>query len=125
MKNAIKGIGFMCLLLVGTFFVNAQSSLPVSKGVQRYANKAAFTEESQKSNIEAKSVEFPAVAISKGIVFPTNVETAGNIESKGYPTWAISKGVARQNAERKQDKAGSQDYRPLDISKDENQISKK
>ena len=25
---------------------------------------------------------------------------AGNIESKGYPTWAISKGVARENQKR-------------------------
>jgi hypothetical protein len=128
MKNAVKGIGFVCLLLAGTFFVNAQStnsSLQVSKGVQRYANKSAFDEENQKSNIQAKSVEFPAIAISKGIVFPTNVETAGNIESKGYPTWAISKGVARQNEERTKEKAGSQEYPGMDISKDENQISKR
>ena len=125
MKNAIKGIGFICLVLAGTFFVNAQSSLPVSKGVQRYANKGTFDEESQKSNIQAKSVEFPSIAISKGIVFPANVETTGNIESKGYPSWAISKGVARQNEQRTHEKAGSQEYPDMDISKDENQISKR
>ena len=109
MKNAIKGIAFMCLLLVGTFFANAQTknvSLPVSKGVQQYANKSAFTEEGKKSNIQAKSVEFPAVVISKGIVCPTDVVVAGNIESKGYPTWAISKGVARQNEKIRQEKTG-------------------
>jgi len=125
MKNVIKGIGFICLFLAGAFFVNAQSTFPVSKGVQRYANKGAFDEETQKSNIQAKSVEFPAIAVSKGVIFPTNVETAGNIESRGYPTWAISKGVARQNEEHNQKKAGSLDYSPMDISKDENQISKR
>ena len=128
MKNAVKGVGFMCLLLAGTFFVNAQSttsSFPVSKSVQRYANKDAFNEEIQKSNIQAKSVEFPAIVISKGIVRPTSVETVGNIESKGYPTWAISKGVARQNQERIQEKSGSQEYPEMKISKDEDQISKR
>ena len=125
MKNVIKGIGFVYIFLAGAFFVNAQSTFPVSKGVQRYANKGAFDEDPQKSNIQAKSVEFPAIVVSKGVVFPTNVETAGNIESKGYPTWAISKGVARQNEERNQEKAGLQEYRPMELSKDENQISKR
>ena len=128
MKNAVKGISFMCLLLVGTFFANAQTknaSLPVSKGVQQYANKSAFNEEAKKSHIQAKSVDFPAVAISKGIVRPTDVVVAGNIESKGYPTWAISKGVARQNEERLQEKTGTQEYPGMDIPRDENQISKR
>jgi hypothetical protein len=128
MKNTVKGISFMCLLLVGTFVANAQTkntSLPVSKGVQQYANKSAFTEEGKKSHIEAKSIDFPAVVISKGIVRPGDVVVAGNIESKGYPTWAISKGVARQNEEKLQEKTGTQEYPGMDISKDENQISKR
>ena len=70
--------------------------------------KAQFEDEkAKKSHIQAKSVEFPAIVISKGIVRPTSVVTAGNIESKGYPTWAISKGVARQNQERIQEKTGT------------------
>lgn len=117
----------MCLFLMGTFFVNAQNaSVPVSKGVQRYANKTAFEDENaKKSHIQAKSVEFPAIVISKGVFRPTNVETMGNIESTGYPTWAITKGVARQSQERIQEKSGSQEYPEMNISKDENQISKR
>jgi hypothetical protein len=123
MKNVIKGIGVICLLLIGTVFVNAQS-VPVSKGVQRYANKSAFSEESKKSHIEAKSVDFPAIVVSKGVVSPGSVVLAGNIESKGYPTWAISKGVARQNEERIKEKAESQEQPGMDLPK-ENQISKR
>lgn len=125
MNNTAKGISIMCLLLAGTFFANAQSSLPVSKGVQQYANKNAFNEEGQKSHIQAKSVEFPAVVISKGIFRPTDVVVAGNIESRGYPTWAISKGVARQNEERLQKNKGPQEYPGMDVPKEEVQISKR
>lgn len=128
MKKGLVGISLMCLFSVGTFFANAQvknPSLTVSKGVQQYANKSAFDEKGKKSHIQARSVEFPAIVISKGIVRPTSVETVGNIESKGYPTWAISKGVARQNQERIQEKSGSQEYPEMKISKDEDQISKR
>ncbi|HEX6226426.1 MAG TPA: hypothetical protein VFZ52_18530 [Chryseolinea sp.] len=127
MKNAIKGISLMGLLLAGAFVVNAQSgnSLTVSKGVQKYANKSAFSEESKKSNIQAKSVEFPAIAVSKGVVGSSNVETVGNIESKGYPTWAISKDVARKNQERTLERDGSQEAPSLDVTRDQNQISKR
>ena len=53
MKKGIKGIGLMCLLLVGAFVANAQSSntaWPVSKGVQRYANKSTVEDEERKNN---------------------------------------------------------------------------
>ncbi len=117
----------MCLLLAGTFFANAQAkntSLPVSKGVQQYANKSAFNEEAKKSHIQAKSVDFPAVVISKGIVRPTDVLVAGNIESKGYPTWAISKGVARENQKRNSEKAVPQEQPDMNLS-NENQVSRR
>ena len=104
MKKEIKGIGLLCLLLIGAFVANAQSnntSWPVSKGVQRYANKSSVEDENaKKSHIQAKSVEFLPIVVSKGLVRPTSVTTVGNIESKGYPTWAISKDVARENQKR-------------------------
>lgn len=103
MKKGIITLGLSGLFLVGAVVVNAQSnnSLVVSKGVQQYANKKAFEDESAKSShIQAKTVAFPAIVLSKGITRPESVQAQGNIESKGYPTWAISKGVARQNQER-------------------------
>ena len=127
MKNAVKGISFMCLLLIGTFVANAQAkntSLPVSKGVQQYANKSAFSEEAKKSHIQAKTVDFPAVVISKGITPSTNAVVAGNMESKGYPTWAISKGVAQENQKRNSEKAVPQGQPDFNLS-NEQQVSKR
>lgn len=100
-KQIIKGIGLVCLLMTAAIFVNAQSgnsSLVVSKDVQRVANKKAF--ENNESNIQARSLAFPAIVISKGIARAPQAQTQGNVVSKGYPTWAISKGVARQNQQR-------------------------
>lgn len=91
----------MSMFLMGAVSANAQSSTAwVSKDVQRVANKKAFeNEEIKKSHIQASTVSFPAIVISKGIVRPTDTYAQGNIISKGYPTWAISKGVARKNQE--------------------------
>ena len=101
MRKQLKGIGVMFMLLMATIAVSAQSgpSSIVSKDVQRVANKKAFENE-DKSNIQAQSVPFPAIVVSKGVVGSTDALSEGNITSKGYPTWAISKGVARQNHER-------------------------
>ena len=98
----------MCLTLFAamamTVSVMAQSvtsPLIVSKGVQQVANKNSFdNDDLRKSNIQAFSQPFPAPVISKGINRSIDAGSQGNIVSKGYPTWAISKGVARQNQER-------------------------
>lgn len=99
MKNHIKSITLLGLMFMASAALNAQSI--VSKDVQRVANKKAFeSEEFTKSNIQAVSQPFSAMVISKGIVSSTDTAPQGNIVSKGYPTWAISKGVARKNQER-------------------------
>jgi len=129
MKKGIIVIGLLCLLTIGAFVANAQSSnssLPVSKGVQRYANKSSVEDENaKKSHIQAKSVEFLPIVVAKGIARPSSVATVGNIESKGYPTWAISKGVARENQKRNSEKVVPQEQQDMDISKDEHQVSKR
>jgi hypothetical protein len=102
MRKQLKGIVVMCMLLMAAIVVSAQSgpSSIVSKDVQRVANKKAFeNEDLNKSNIQAQSIPFPAIVVSKGVVGSTDAQSQGNITSKGYPTWAISKGVARQNQE--------------------------
>jgi hypothetical protein len=133
MKNGIKGIGLLCLLLmlclllIGVFVANAQSnnSWPVSKGVQRYANKSSVeSENAKKSHIQAQSVEFLPIVVSKGPVRPTSVTTVGNIESKGYPTWAISKDVARENQKRNSENNVPQEQPEINVSK-EHQVSKR
>lgn len=104
MKNLVGCIAIAGVMVMASITVNAQSvnsSLVVSKDVQRVANKKAFeNKDLTNSNIQAMSQPFPAIVISKGIVRPAESEQQGNIVSKGYPTWAISKGVARQNQER-------------------------
>jgi hypothetical protein len=103
----LKVLGLLSLLLTASIAVSAQSgnsAFAVSKDVQRVANQNAFdNQELKKSNIEAVSLAFPAIVISKGIVRETQSETSGNVASKGYPTWTISKGVARHNYERRSD----------------------
>lgn len=104
MKNLIKSIAVVGFLFGASTALNAQSvnsPLVVSKGVQQVANKKAFEDNDlKKSNILAYSQPFPATVISKGIFRSTGTESQGNIVSKGYPTWAISKGIARQNQEK-------------------------
>jgi hypothetical protein len=76
--------------------VNAQ--VYVSKGVQKYANKSAY--ETTEKNTQLRSVETPSVAVSKGVhqigESTTEIEK-GNIISKGYPYWTITKGVSHQH----------------------------
>jgi hypothetical protein len=123
------GIGIMSLFLLSSVLVQAQNgntSLVVSKGVQQVSNKKAFEEEKKaKPSIEAKSVEFPVIVMSKGVAQTNGLRAEGNVASKGYPAWAISKGVARQNMENFRNKADGKEYPSEGITKDENQISKK
>ena len=107
----------MCVAFVASMLmsvaVKAQSvtsPLIVSKGVQQIANKNSFqNEDLKRSNVQAFSQPFPAPVISKGIVRSTDPGSQGNVVSKGYPTWAISKGVARQNQERIQNTPAQKD----------------
>lgn len=89
------------LLLVGLFSfaaVVANAQIHVSKGVQKYANKSAY--ETAQKQTSLRSVETPSVAMSKGVhqIGGANVEPSkGNIISKGYPYWTLSKGVGLQH----------------------------
>lgn len=89
------------LFLVGLFSfaaVVANAQIQVSKGVQKYANKSAY--ETPQKQISLRSVETPSIAMSKGVhqIGGTNVESSkGNIISKGYPYWTLSKGVGIQH----------------------------
>ncbi|HEX5167606.1 MAG TPA: hypothetical protein VFW11_00430 [Cyclobacteriaceae bacterium] len=86
------------LLLVGLFSfaaVVANAQIYVSKGVQKYANKTAY-ESSQNEQTKLRSVETPAIALSKGVhkIGDEGENTSkGNIVSKGYPYWTIAKGI--------------------------------
>ena len=121
-----KGIGLITLFVLGAFIVNAQNSLTVSKGVQHVANKKAFEDEkARKSQLQANSVEFPAIVVSKGVASTSENQSAGNIESTGYPAVAVSKGVARQSLEKSQKKTQKGEQPGREFSNDRNEISRK
>jgi hypothetical protein len=104
MKNGLK-LGLLGLFLAGAFVVNAQTnnSHPwISKDVQKIANKKMLNDVDYKaSHIEATTVGYPAVAMSKGVhkvSASSEISTSatkGNMISKGYPYWTVSKGVQR------------------------------
>lgn len=94
-----KTIAIVSLVAMSVSFANAQTgndpAWPVSKDVQRVVNKKALNDPNQrKSHIRAKSTDASWV-VSKGVHRGGReaVYAKGNVESKGYPTWAISKGV--------------------------------
>lgn len=121
-------LSIMSIILLTSVLVNAQTgntSLTVSKGVQHVANKKAFEDEkNQKNSLEARSLSFPAIVVSKGVVQQDEV-VAGNVQSKGYPAWSISKGVARQNLEQNQKDAESNEPPSEGIIKEGRDISKR
>ena len=124
-KNVVTLIG---LLLTGAIFANAQSGTDwmVSKGVQRVANKKTFeAERSRNAHIEAKTIAFPSIVVSKVIARTDETPALGNVESKGYPTWAISKGVARKNQEMDRRNTDAIDVPNKELSNDAQRISKK
>ena len=99
MKKLFSIIG---LIVLGTIAANAQSttseSYPywtISKGVQQ---------------LQFKNLEYKPAAIvtgnggwtvSKGVhQTNANVAATGRVQTSGRPTWFISKGAARQQAER-------------------------
>lgn len=129
MKIRIKEISLLTVLLLAAILVNAQNGnqpLVVSKGVQLIANKKAFDDENaRKSSIQATSVAFPAIVVSKGVAQSNEQVASGNIESKGYPTWAISKGVARKNQEMDRRNTDVKEFQDKNISNDSQPITKK
>jgi hypothetical protein len=129
MKIQIKEISLLTVLLLTAILVNAQNGnhpLVVSKGVQLIANKKAFDDQNaRKSSIQAKSVAFPAIVVSKGVAQSNEQVADGNVESKGYPTWAISKGVARKNQEMDRRNSDVKEFPNKNISNDSQPITKK
>jgi hypothetical protein len=127
MEKGIKAFGLMTMLVLGgAIIANAQSSLTVSKGVQHVANKKAFEDEkARKSQLQANSVEFPAIVVSKGVAGSSETATVGNMESTGYPAVAVSKGVARQSLQKSQKKAKQADEPGREFTNDGNEISRK
>jgi anti-sigma factor RsiW len=89
------------IIAMGTNFADAQtkSSWIPTKAVQKIANKKLYTSDEVKaSHIEAKSAAIPAQVVSKRVQRVTNRDVSpaeGNVVSKGYPTWTISKPVHR------------------------------
>jgi len=105
-KDQIKKIGLVMLLGCMTVFAQAQTGNPVwttSKDVQKVANKSLFSDQNLKaSHINAESAGFPAVTLSKEITKVNSAnqiqnERKGNVVSKGYPMWTVSKGVHKYN----------------------------
>jgi hypothetical protein len=124
-KNVVTFIG---LFLTGAILANAQSGTDwmVSKGVQHVANKKTFeAEKLRNSHVEAKTVAFPSIVVSKGVARTDETVAEGNIKSKGYPTWAISKGVARKNQEMDRRNTDEKEFPNKNISNDSQPITKK
>lgn len=105
-KRHLKQLGLVMVFGCMAVFAQAQTGTPVwttSKDVQKVANKSLFSDQNLKaSHVNATTVGFPAVAVSKGIVKVNNTnliqtEQKGNVVSKGYPMWTVSKGVHKYN----------------------------
>lgn len=120
--KTIKATGILSLILLGTSMANAQV---VSKGVQQYANKKSIeAEQARRSELQVNSVEFPTIVVSKGVASSTEQIGKGNMTSN-YPTWAVSKGVARRNAAPDQQGMQPKENPGKDISDDTPGISKR
>jgi hypothetical protein len=83
------------LFLFTASLVSAQ--IPVSKSVQKYANKKMFEKEERQRKPSIRTVARPPITISKGVHSRAgDSELAkGNMISTGYPYWALAKGVNR------------------------------
>lgn len=99
-----KGIfSFLTVMGLSVVLTHAQSDNPswtVSKDVQKVANKRLFkSEELRESHINAEAVGYPQHVVSKDVQkrSPAVSEAKGNVVSKGYPYWTLSKGVHRTN----------------------------
>jgi hypothetical protein len=83
------------LFLFTASLVSAQ--IPVSKGVQKYANKKMFEKEERQKKRGIRTVARPQITISKGVHSRAGDGelTKGNMISTGYPYWTLAKGVNR------------------------------
>lgn len=107
MKTTLKII-LVVAFLVSSFMTHAQTDKSredktgwfISKDVQKFSNKNWLK---GKSGLTIESIGQPDIAISKraqtiGRPFTTSPSAKrGNVVSKGYPAWIISKGVQRLN----------------------------
>jgi len=89
------------------FFFGAQAQAPISKGVQKVANKKALEQEATQTKMTATSVPLPALVVSKSVQSIPNpalitTETQGNVKSEGTPAWVNAKGVHQMNNNAKQ-----------------------
>lgn len=101
-KLTVKSIAFGILFVMGSLLVHAQQGNPIwttSKDVQKIANKSLFSDQNLKnSHINAVSLGYPEVALSKGVTKinyrgKAQEKQGGNVVSKGYPMWTVSKAV--------------------------------
>lgn len=108
-KVIIKSIASGILFVMGSMLAQAQQGSPIwatSKDVQKIANKSVFNDQNLKnSHINAVSVHYPEVALSKGVskfIYRGKPleKQSGNVVSKGYPMWTVSKGVQLYNNKR-------------------------
>ena len=106
MKTLLKlingKIALIALFSLGAFVAQAQTpSWIVSKNVQKVANKKAFADtDDSKSQLTTETRAYAPRIVSKGVHRINNpavgdAKATGNMVSKGYPAWTISKGVHR------------------------------
>jgi hypothetical protein len=97
----IKKIGLVMFVAAVTAISSQAQDKPnesrtwhISKGVQRQQVKG---EQAPALEIKSGNADW---AIAKGIHRSKREPATGNVATSGYPTWTISKGAARQQAER-------------------------
>ncbi|MBX2899119.1 MAG: hypothetical protein KF775_05700 [Cyclobacteriaceae bacterium] len=91
MKNYLKVLALVAFVFVVTGAQAQTTGLPVSKAVNLISNKSL----NEFKATEVQSLGTPAFVNTKRQAAPVAEVTTGNVPSKGYPTWTISKGVQR------------------------------
>lgn len=95
--KTISKVMLVSLLSLAAYFASAQNMRPVSKEIQKIANKAWLKQEKL---LTVQSVGSPAWVVSKrqeSDSMRRNYASKANMISNGYPVWTISKGVHRIN----------------------------
>ena len=89
------------LMTAGVAAAQTQSTTPswiVSKPVNKIANKKLFEDHRLgASHIMVTTTAHPNRVSAKAVHRTAQPRAEGNIPSKGYPTWTISKGIHRQS----------------------------
>lgn len=90
---------FMVALTAGVASAQTHTTSPawmVSKPVNEIANKQLFENHRlHASHIRAESIAHPNSVSAKAVHRIPKASAEGNVASKGYPAWTISKGVHR------------------------------